>query len=106
MYEYQASLQRVVDGDTVYLRVDCGFRIYAEMSFRLLGINAPEMSTAGGPPARDHLIQLMAALGPEFRITTTKADKYGRWLVTIYPPTGMSINDQMVADGFAVPYMV
>lgn len=43
MYEYRATLDRVVDGDTVYLVVDLGFHIQVRMSFRLLGIDTPEV---------------------------------------------------------------
>lgn len=104
MYEYNASLIRIVDGDTLWLRVDLGFRMFAEMSFRMLGINAPELSTPEGAPAREHLTQLVSALGASFPIKTTKPDKYGRWLVTI-PYGTTTINQQMIDDGFAVAYM-
>lgn len=100
MYNYQASLIRVVDGDTVWLRVDLGFRMFAELSFRMAGIDAPEMNQAGGAAAKARLTELMLALGPTFPIQTTKADKYGRWLVTIG-----DVNAQMIAHGDAVPYM-
>lgn len=29
-WKFQASLLRVIDGDTFWMRVDCGFRIFAE----------------------------------------------------------------------------
>jgi endonuclease YncB( thermonuclease family) len=35
------------------------------------------------------------------------ADKYGRWLALIYTTTAArSVNDQLVAEGHAVPFMV
>lgn len=101
MYIYNASLLRVVDGDTVWLRVDLGFRMYAEMSFRLLGINAPELNESGGLAAKGALLGLLEALGPTFVIQTSKADKYGRWLVTIG-----KVNALMIEQGHAVPYLV
>ena len=42
-YEYECELVRVIDGDTVKLRVDCGFNVTFTDNFRLHGINAPEM---------------------------------------------------------------
>ena len=68
LYEYEAEVSRVVDGDTVYLtltkefslEVDFGFNIKdtvilrktARIDFRLLGINTPEVhgsaATTGG----------------------------------------------------------
>ena len=101
MYNYNAALIRVVDGDTVWLRVDLGFRMFAELSFRMAGINTAELNEAGGAAARDALTALLRALGPVFPIQTSKPDKYGRWLVTIGP-----VNAQMIALGHAVPYMV
>jgi len=105
MYEYNASLIRVIDGDTAILRVDLGFKMYCEMSFRLLGINAPELNSTGGAAAKDHLFQLLTALGPTLRIQTTKPDKYGRWLVTFPRPyDATTVNQQMIEDGQAVAY--
>jgi micrococcal nuclease len=112
MYEYKATLIRVVDGDTVWLRVDLGFRMFAEMDFRLLGINAPELTgpnaeveKAQASKAHLNLILRNAIMDPlPLRIQTTKPDKYGRWLVTIFTPDGRNINDEMVAGGFAVKY--
>lgn len=42
MYEYQAIILQIVDGDTVRLDVDFGFSIRQKMTLRLYGINAPE----------------------------------------------------------------
>jgi len=42
-YVYQAELERVVDGNTVDMRVDCGFSIYTGQRLRLYGINTPEV---------------------------------------------------------------
>ena len=42
VYSYTAEVVRVVDGDTVELAVDCGFRLTFKDRFRLAFINAPE----------------------------------------------------------------
>lgn len=112
MYEYRAKLDRVVDGDTVYLRVDLGFNISAIIDFRLYGINAPEPreeTAEAGKAATQHLSELITP-AHEFdewplRIRTHKRDKYGRWLVEIYKGLSEeSINERMVKDGFAKEY--
>jgi len=68
MYEYQAELIRVVDGDTVDLNVDLGFGIWRRDRFRLygpnptanMGMDAPEMSTgAPGKAAKYTLHQFL-----------------------------------------------
>jgi len=109
MFDYHATLARVVDGDTVYLTVDLGFRLSATFDFRLLGINAPEMNgstRAAGEVAKAELDRLLK-LGT-LRITSAKSDKYGRWLATIYVKQlsgiELNVNDAMLKAGFAVVY--
>ena len=46
MYEYPATINRVVDGDTIDVDIDLGFSIILKKQrVRLLGINAPESRT-------------------------------------------------------------
>lgn len=114
---YNGFVLRVVDGDTLDVvlsaEVDYGFRIIAvqthELRLRLYGINAPEMKTEAGPPARDHLTSLLGAEGgvgfAPLVVATLKdkTEKYGRYLAVV-KVRNLSVNDQMVADGHAVPY--
>lgn len=104
MYEYAASLIRVVDGDTVWLDVDLGFGVSRKDSFRLYGINAPELSTPAGPPASQHLLELLG-FPITVRTIKDKREKYGRYLATIIC-NGIDVNQKMIDDGFAVAYMV
>jgi micrococcal nuclease len=41
-YTYRAFPLRVVDGDTIEMRVDVGFHVEVNITVRLLGINCPE----------------------------------------------------------------
>jgi micrococcal nuclease len=109
IYEYAASLVRVVDGDTVWLDVDLGFKIHVTLDFRLLGINAPEMvgsSRVEGLKSKEAL-EKMLSLGP-LTIYTEKSDKYGRWLATIkvaLPENkSLDVNQSMILEGYATPY--
>lgn len=109
MYEYRAAVLKVVDGDTVHLMVDLGFDVQRKDSFRLFGINAPEMSTPEGIAAKDHLSLLLAYRAGDpnpLTITTVKdrREKYGRYLATLWMG-GESVNLKMVQDGHAVEYM-
>lgn len=104
-YSYAATLVRVTDGDTVILDVDLGFRLRSTLPFRLLGINAPEMSEPAGRVSREWVIDWFAR-NPTFRVDTAKdPEKYGRWLAVIRPLSGASLNEALVAAGMAVPYM-
>jgi len=109
IYEYQAKLSRVVDGDTLYLFVNLGFRVTMEVEFRLLGLNTPEVVGAqkvAGLAAKSE-VERVLALGP-IRVVSEKSEKYGRWLATVYVKladgTEMNLNEHLLVGGFAKPY--
>jgi micrococcal nuclease len=102
-YEYRAGVVRWIDGDTVELEVDLGFHLTRQDHFRLDGIDTPEKGKAGAITARLRAEQL-APPGTEVQITTTKADKYGRYLAAIWTDVGPTINHILVEEGFAKPY--
>lgn len=111
MYTYEAKLLKVVDGDTVDLRIDLGFKVFTEQRFRLLGINAPETHSkdpsekAMGKAAMDYLKSLLAGEG-QLKVVTSldKQEKYGRFLAVITNGSGEIVNDEMVKAGHAKPY--
>lgn len=109
MYDYQGVVTQVHDGDTITVRIDLGFDIWHVIKVRLAGIDAPELTTAEGQVAADHLKQVLGytdnAVGPVVRIVTQKdkTEKYGRYLATIYV-NGANANQKMVEDGFAKVY--
>jgi len=118
IYIYKAELVRVVDGDTVDLIIDLGFDTFRHERFRLYGIDAPEMNTKAGYPAKKWLWD---ALQPIETIyvqtiqleTKAKRDKYGRFLAVLYdelptlvpimrePIHPSSINAKMITEGHA-----
>lgn len=80
-YEY-VEVIRVIDGDTVELRIDLGNRCFWQEAFRLYGIDAPEThgeTKEAGEAAANRLRQLLA--GGVLLAETLKPDKYGRTLV-------------------------
>jgi micrococcal nuclease len=106
MYEYKATVVRIIDGDTVRLNVDVGFFLHFQENFRLLGIDTPELrgpTRPQGLQAKEYLESILP-LGAQCQIETYKTGKYGRWLTRIsYQDT--DINAEMVATGHAKPYM-
>lgn len=102
MYEYKATVVRVIDGDTVILDVDLGFYVLVRMSCRLAGINAIELNQPGGSQARVHLSEMLPVATPVI-VESVKPDKFaGRFdAIVIEPRTATTINDRMVADGYA-----
>lgn len=104
MYEYQASVLRVIDGDTIDVEVDLGMHVFTKTRLRLLGINAPEKNTAAGKDALRYLAGVLP-VGSLVVIRTEKdkTEKYGRWLATVL--AGLDdVNEMMVETGHAVHY--
>ena len=114
-FEYDdVAVLRWVDGDTVDLRVtlahDFGFRFRYGFSFddrfRLYGVNTPERGEPGWAEATAECSRLAPAGSLVFlRTFKDSRDKYGRWLAEIFVD-GVSLNQALVAGGFAVPYLL
>jgi micrococcal nuclease len=106
MYTYKAKINRVVDGDTVNLTIDLGFRLNYTCNCRLAGINAPEMSTDEGKKSK-MVLDMIIPKNWDLIIHSTGLDKYGRPIVIIdhFDPTEGTFNEWMVVNGYAVKYM-
>jgi len=103
-YQYRAAIIRVVDGDTVWAEVDCGFDLSLRMSLRLAGINAPETSTDAGKAARAYLTgRLPVGTAVVVQTTRDKTEKYGRMLATVWLGD-VDINQEMIDTGHAVAW--
>ena len=96
----RVKVLRVLDGDTVELEVDLGFGVYHRDTFRIKGIDAPEIrgkTREAGLAAKTALEEFLGD-GAGISIETFKSpkDKYGRYLA-----------DPFGADkGFAAEYMI
>lgn len=106
MYKYKAKITRVVDGDTADVMIDLGFSVTVNTTLRLYGINTPEMkgaSKAEGAKSKARLKELVE--GKDVVIESRVYDKYGRTVATVFLGD-VNVNDLMVREGLAVPYMV
>ena len=112
MYEYNAIIRRVVDGDTVDVTLDLGFDILYNNRIRLHGINAPESRTSDqeekvrGLAAKDRVKEL-CPVGSTVMIKTIKdgRGKFGRILGEIWLETLQgSVNEILLKEGHAVEY--
>ena len=107
MYTYKATLDRVVDGDTIDANIDLGFDITIHKRIRLAGIDTPESRTrdleekARGLASKERLKELLE--GGEFILESKEVGKYGRVLGTLHIDD-ININETLVQEGFAVEY--
>ena len=86
MYEYQAELARVVDGDTLDCIIDIGFSVFVKKRVRLYGIDTWESRTRDleekkkGLAAKARLKELLKENGNYFTLISYELGKYGRVL--------------------------
>jgi micrococcal nuclease len=112
MYQYKIKkIHRIIDGDTIDVEISLGFNITIVQRVRLKDIDAAETRTkdlkekAEGLMAKEWLEKELSKPG-EWIIETTKDDKYGRILGTLYlVGEPVTVNERMVNDGIARPYL-
>jgi len=112
MYQYKIKkITRVIDGDTVDVDIDLGFGITISHRIRLKGIDAAETRTkdleekAEGIKARLWLEKELSRKG-EWIIDTTKEDKYGRMLGTLYlVGEPVTVNEKMIKEGIVKSFI-
>ena len=103
-YVRRAKVLRWVDGDTVDLDIDLGFRVHIKERIRLLNVDTPER----GQPDFDKATAMASKYAPVgsmclLRTEPSGKGKYGRWLGIIYVPgMGQTLNDNLIEAGW--PY--
>ena len=104
MFEYRATIVRVIDGDTVVADIDLGMNVWRRNEpLRLYGVNAPEVvgaDKAAGLAAKDWLVSIFEGKRVTIRTQKDKTEKYGRWLAVI-DLEGVNINAAIIAVGLA-----
>ncbi|MCE4564192.1 thermonuclease family protein [Maribellus sp. CM-23] len=112
MYTYRAKVDRVVDGDTLDLVIDLGFKITTLQRIRLRGINTPETYNVkkdseeykSGMEAKEYVLKRMEENKYEVIVETNKdVGKFGRYIGVIRLADSLvSLNDDLVEKGLAV----
>ena len=112
LFHYKATVERVVDGDTIDVVLDLGFDISYRGRIRFQGINAPESRTRdavekqAGLAAKRYVEDWINGHEQRVIIQTSLDDrgKFGRILGRILNDEGECLNDEMVSLGHATPY--
>lgn len=118
MFEYKSKVIKIIDGDTIVADIDLGFHVtLVNQSVRLFGIDTPESRTNDkiektfGLLSKEQVKMFCFDLcGGDVLLRTyldrENDEKFGRILAkVINPQNGEILNDLMVKNGFAVPYM-
>ena len=113
--EYDVTVIKVVDGDTVDVDIDLGFGVtLRDERVRIMGIDTPESRTSDkvedlfGEAAKARLKELMYG-GAKLITTEDKhgedmKGKFGRILGDFRVPDGRKVTDIMIEEGHCVPY--
>ena len=104
MYQYEAQVLKVIDGDTLDLFIDLGFKVGFNTRIRMIGIDTPEKWHPYGKVVKAYLQQEIE--GKKIFLDVTKKDKYGRYLGVVYlnKNDGQSVNDKLIEINMAKAY--
>jgi micrococcal nuclease len=132
MYQYNAVIRKVVDGDTVEIDIDLGLSAWVHNEkIRLYGIDTPEVYGVKKGSAEwergnlaSEFVKKYLAENNQVIIETIKdkKEKYGRYLALIFIQIDQSVltgltdirsigdfyclNDMLIAKGLAKKYMI
>lgn len=110
MYEYKATVNRWIDGDTLLLDIDVGFFIIRQERIRLARIDAPELN--------DHRVTYVRKAkharavgkkicphGSEVLLQTKKSDRdmYARYIAEV-TFEGKNLSDYLLSTGAVEPF--
>ncbi|HUU00276.1 MAG TPA: DUF1016 N-terminal domain-containing protein [Myxococcota bacterium] len=112
LHTYFGMIEKIIDGDTLDVRIDLGFDVWRVERIRLRGIDTPEMDTQAGQAAKSFVIKTLKDV-KTVAFKTYKTDIYARYIADVFyaPPecekaqifeTGRFLNQEILAAGHAV----
>tara|TARA_B100001094_G_C17742117_1_gene581685 strand:+ start:238 stop:621 length:384 start_codon:yes stop_codon:yes gene_type:complete len=122
MFEYNATVIKVVDGDTIDAMVDLGFSTFKKIRIRLHGMDAPESRTRDleekkkGLAAKNRVIEILKKNENRFILRSFGVGKFGRCLGEIqlidfykdqslkHEPPSPTLQEVLIAEGHGIKY--
>lgn len=108
LYTYKTIVEKVVDGDTLLVRIDLGFDVWVNQRIRFRGINTAELIKNGIPsgeaPGRGE--QAKAFVEEKLKdiesivIKTYKTDMYGRFVADVFYHPTIKKKEEIAEKGF------
>ncbi len=98
-YTYEATIDRVIDGDTLLVIIEVGFRIKVHDKLRLRGIDTPELGTPEGERAKK-FVEKILPVGSTIVVKSHKSrvDSHGRFVVDVFYREGVSDPNEILKD--------
>lgn len=115
LYTYKATLNKVLDGDTIDICIDLGFRANINVRARLLHVDTPEIFHPKSPEEKEkglkakeftkNFIESAMTDSGYIIVKSSKEDdplgtgKYGRWLIEVLnPKTKELLHEQLISN--------
>lgn len=106
LYTYEAEVVRIVDADTIWMKIYLegrGGPPWVKEKLRLRDLDAPELKTPEGRAAKKFVEE--TAAGKQILITTTKPDKWDRYLTDVFLTSShgetLYLNNLLIEKGHA-----
>jgi len=105
----QIVIKRVVDGDTLDVVFDLGFKIFTQQRVRLARIDTPELRSKDqqerekAHKAKNYVEDKLKEY-KELKVVTYKTGKFGRFLVDVFID-GKNLNNELIEKGLAKFYV-
>lgn len=108
LFTFQAVVEKVIDADTVKVRIDLGFDLEHREILRLRDLDAPEVGTKEGDAARNFVRSLLKEASL-IVLRSSRSDKYDRYLADVFipqgnepdPATDVYLNNVLLQEGHA-----
>jgi len=109
LFTYKAFVERVVDADTLLVRIDLGFDTRIRQYVRLRAIDAPELSTPEGKRAAA-FVKRELSKADHIILRSSRSDKYDRYLGDVFYSRGQTpsgsdpyifLNQRLLDEGLA-----
>lgn len=108
-YHYTAVCTNVVDGDTIDVTIDVGFKMTTTQRVRLIDIDTPERGQDGYYDSKEFVAERI--MDKKVGLVTHKSDAFGRYLAEVFVPLVddfeevYSLNELLLHNALAVPYI-
>jgi endonuclease YncB( thermonuclease family) len=109
---YKARVERIVDGDTLLVKIDLGFQVRKEQRIRFAEVDASPLETKEGRKAFRFVRDRLAG-APFIMVQTNQIDLHGRYVAHVFYDfyeknrnkvflEGNYFNQELLARGLAV----
>lgn len=94
---FRGQVRRVIDADSLAVRVDLGFDVMVNISVRVRGVYAPENRTEEGRAASLFAMTLLAS--SPITLRTEHDRSFARWVADVWLPDGTNYAERLIAAG-------